>query len=136
MGIVTEVGKNAFEFKTGDRVISNGSHADYNSVSRNLVAKIPENVKNETAVFTVLGSIGLQGVRLANLTIGEKVVVIGLGVIGLLTTQILISHGCKVLCLDIDEKKLEIAKKYGADVMNSGNNEFLIIVKSYIHFVI
>ncbi len=125
VGKIVELGQNVRGFKIGDRVISNGSHASFNSISKNLSAKIPDNVNDETAVFAVLGAIGLQGIRLANLTIGEKVVVIGMGVIGLLTTQILISHGCKVLSIDIDEKKLEIAKKYGAQVYNTKKLEFL-----------
>ncbi len=125
VGEVVDIGMNVRGFKIGDRVISNGSHADFNSVSKNLVAKVPDNVNNQTAVFTVLAAVGLQGIRLANLTIGEKVIVIGLGVIGLLTTQILISHGCEVLCIDINDEKLDIARKYGAKVYNSKKLEFL-----------
>ena len=130
VGKVVEVGSDVIGFSIGDRVISNGSHAEYISVPKNLVCKIPENVADEKAVFAILGAIGLNGVRLAKLSIGEKVVVIGLGVVGLLTTQVLLNNGCSVLCIDIDQSKLDIAKEYGAETYNSSNGEFLKEVAS------
>src|SRR5436190_2631959 len=84
VGRVIEAGKGVHQFSPGDRVVSNGSHAGVVSVPKNLCAHIPENVEDESAVFTLLGAIGLQGLRLAQPTLGETVVVIGLGVIGLL----------------------------------------------------
>ena len=82
VGKVVAVGRGVTEFVVGDRVASNGNHAEYVCVPKNLVAKIPDNVTDEEATFTVIGSIGLQGIRLLNPQLGECVVVIGLGLIG------------------------------------------------------
>ncbi|WP_408008261.1 bi-domain-containing oxidoreductase [Pseudalkalibacillus sp. A8] len=117
-GIVVEVGKNVEEFKVGDRVISNGSHAEYVCAPKNLCAKIPEGVDYDEAAFTVVSSIGLQGIRLANPTLGETFVVIGLGLIGLLSVQLLKAHGCNVIATDFDNNKVELAKSFGADAIN------------------
>ena len=87
VGTVIEVGRDVTEFKVGDRVASNGPHAEYVSVPKNLVAIIPDGVSEEQAAFTVIGSIGLQGIRLVNPTLGETVVVVGLGLIGLITAS-------------------------------------------------
>jgi threonine dehydrogenase-like Zn-dependent dehydrogenase len=89
VGKVIAVGKGVEEFKVGDRVASNGHHAEYVSVPKNLVAKIPDNVSDDEASFTVIGAIGLQGIRLVNPTFGETIVVVGLGLIGLITAQLL-----------------------------------------------
>ncbi|MFJ8234253.1 bi-domain-containing oxidoreductase [Ureibacillus sp. NPDC094379] len=121
VGVVIAVGTGVTEFKVGDRVVSNGSHAEIICVPQNLCAKIPENVKSDEAAFTVIASIGLQGVRLAEPTLGETFVVIGLGLIGLLTVQVLRAHGCKVIASDYDEKKVELAKSYGIDAVNVAN---------------
>src|SRR5690606_35936613 len=102
----------------GDRVVSNGHHADVVKVPKNLCAKIPDNVSDEAASFTVLGAIALQGIRLAQPTLGESFVVIGAGLIGLMAIQLLKANGCRVLAVDFDQKKLELAKKYGAEVCN------------------
>ena len=104
MGIVLEVGDDVTNFAIGDRVVSNGPHAEIVNVQRNLVVKVPKTVENENAIFTVVGSISLQGVRLFHPTIGEKVVVIGLGLIGLMTCQILKANGVNVIGVDIDKK--------------------------------
>ena len=101
-------------YSVGDRVISNGHHAEVVSVPENLTAKIPANVDDETAAYTVVGAIGLQGIRLLNPTLGERFVVSGLGLIGLLSVQILRAHGCQVLGIDFDPKKLELARQFGA----------------------
>lgn len=114
VGIIESIGSGVSGFKRGDRVVSNGSHADVVLVPDNLCAKIPDSVDDETAAFTVLASIGLQGVRLIKPTLGETVAVIGVGLIGLLTVQILKAHGCHVLALDIDSKNLAIAEMFGA----------------------
>ena len=119
VGIVIDIGKSVTGFSVGDRVISNGPHADIVNVSKRLCARIPDNVDNETAVFVVLASIGLQGIRLAKPSLGESFVVIGVGLIGLLTIQLLRSHGCKVLAVDHDNSRLSLAKQFGAEVCNS-----------------
>ncbi|RLS75285.1 MAG: dehydrogenase [Planctomycetota bacterium] len=123
VGVVLEVGQGVDQFQPGDRVASNGPHAEVVSVPKNLCAKIPDGVTDEAAAFTVLGSIGLQGIRLAQPTLGEAFVVSGLGLIGLITVQLLKAHGCRVLGLDFSPARLELAKKLGAETFNlsSGN---------------
>jgi predicted dehydrogenase/threonine dehydrogenase-like Zn-dependent dehydrogenase len=121
VGEVIAVGNEVFDFKVGDRVASNGHHAEFVCVPQNLVAHIPENVSNQEATFTVIGSIGLQGIRLLNPTFGETVVVIGLGLIGLMTAEILKSNGCKVVGFDYDEQKVKIAQAKGIIAMNPAN---------------
>jgi predicted dehydrogenase/threonine dehydrogenase-like Zn-dependent dehydrogenase len=123
VGVVSEVGKGVDGFKTGDRVVSNGPHADVVRVPRNLCALIPEPVSDEEASFTVVASIGLQGIRLAEPTLGESFVVTGVGLIGLLTVQLLRAHGCRVLAVDFDESKLALARKFGAETCNPGKGE-------------
>src|SRR5690606_25662528 len=102
VGRVIAVGEGVSGFNLGDRVASNGHHAEYVNVPKNLVAHIPENVSDEEAAFTVVGSIGLQGIRLCNPTLGETIVVIGLGLIGLLTAELLVANGCRVIGIDLD----------------------------------
>ena len=118
VGVVIDVGKGVTDFKVGDRVVSNGPHAEFVSVPQNLVAHVPDNVSDDEATFTVIGSIGLQGIRLVSPTIGESVVVIGLGLIGLLTAEILIANGCNVIGYDIDDNKIEVAKRKGIIAFN------------------
>lgn len=122
-GEVVEVGKGVSEFKPGDRVISNGHHAEFVTVPKNLVAKIPESVSYEEASFTVVGAIGLQGIRLVQPTLGETVAVIGLGLIGLITCQLLKANGCRVIGYDLDEDKLQRAESYGITAVNSGKQD-------------
>ena len=112
-GEVIAVGEGVVEFKIGDRVASNGQHAEIVCVPKNLVAKIPDNVSYEQAAFTVIGSIGLQGIRLVNPTMGETVVVIGLGLIGLITSELLLANGCNVIGFDFDSSKVELANSKG-----------------------
>lgn len=123
VGVVNAVGKGVQGFKEGDRVVSNGPHADVVRVPKNLCALIPDNVSDEEASFTVVASIGLQGIRLAEPTLGEAFVVTGVGLIGLLTVQLLRAQGCRVLAIDYDDAKLELAKQFGADVCNPGKGE-------------
>jgi len=118
VGEVVAVGAGIADLQIGDRVASNGPHAEMVCVPRNLVAKIPDNVSDDEASFTVIGSIGLQGVRLLNPTLGETVVVVGLGLIGLLTAELLRLNGCRVIGFDFDENKLEIARQKGILVAN------------------
>lgn len=123
VGVVLEVGSGVTEFKIGDRVLSNGRHAELVCVPKNLCARVPDGVSDTDAVFTVVGSIALQGIRLVQPSLGECVVVTGLGLIGLVAVQILKANGCRVLGLDYDAAKLELAKKYGAEVVNLGAGE-------------
>ncbi len=123
VGIVHEVGVGVDGFQVGDRVVSNGPHADMVKVPKNLCAKIPDNVDDEAASFAVVASIGLQGIRLAQPTIGESFVVTGAGLIGLLTIQMLRANGCRVLAIDFDQSKLELAKRFGAETCNPGKGE-------------
>lgn len=123
VGVVSEVGANVLNLKCGDRVVSNGPHADVVKVPKNLCVRIPDNVDDESAAFTVIASIGLQGLRLAAPTLGEAVVVIGAGLIGLLTVQLLKAQGCRVLAIDFDENKLKLARQFGAETCNPGAGE-------------
>ncbi|MFN3944306.1 MAG: bi-domain-containing oxidoreductase [Allosphingosinicella sp.] len=119
-GIVHEVGPGVEGFEVGDRVVSNGSHAEVVCVPQTLCARIPDGVSDEEAAFTPLGAIALQGIRLIQPTLGEKVVVIGLGLIGLMAVQILRANGCRVLGLDFDPDRLAMAQRFGAEVANAG----------------
>ena len=121
VGVVRDAG--AGGFKVDDRVVSNGPHADVVSVSKNLCARIPDNVSDEAASFTVVASIGLQGLRLAQPTLGEAFVVTGVGLIGLLTVQMLRAQGCRVLAIDFDAAKLDLARQFGAETCNPGLGE-------------
>jgi len=123
VGVGADIGAGVFDFSEGDRIVSNGPHADVVRVPKNLCAKIPHNVTDEEASFTVLGSIGLQGIRLAQPSLGECFVVTGVGLIGLITVQLLLANGCRVLAIDYDQSKLDIAKQFGAETCNPGNGE-------------
>jgi predicted dehydrogenase/threonine dehydrogenase-like Zn-dependent dehydrogenase len=123
VGVVAEVGSGAEVFPVGDRVVSNGPHADVVKVPKNLCARIPDGVSDDAASFTVVASIGLQGIRLAQPTLGEAFVVTGAGLIGLLTVQLLRAHGCRVLAIDFDDAKLALARQYGADTCNPAKGE-------------
>ena len=121
VGVVRE--SRAEGFAPGDRVASNGAHADVVSVPKHLCAKIPDSVSDEAASFTVVASIGLQGIRLANPTLGECFVVTGVGLIGLLTVQMLRAQGCRVLAIDFDAEKLALAQSFGAEICNPAVGE-------------
>lgn len=123
VGVVAETGSRVSGFKAGDRVVSNGPHADIVKVPMNLCARIPDTVSDEAAAFVVVASIGLQGMRLAQPTLGESFVVTGAGLIGLLTVQLLRAHGCRVLAIDFDESKLALARQFGATTCNPGRGE-------------
>jgi len=123
VGVVVEVGTGVEGFKPGDRVASNGPHADMVRVPVNLCARIPDTVSDEAAAFVVLSSIGLQGIRLAQPTLGESFVVTGAGLIGLLTVQLLRAHGCRVMAIDFDETKLALARSWGAVTCNPAQGE-------------
>jgi len=117
-GRVTEVAGNVEHVKVGDLVACAGggyaNHADEVVVPRNLVAKVPDGVDPKSAAYTTIASISLQGVRLAEPTLGESAVVIGLGIIGQLASQILKANGCRVFGTDLDEAQVNLALATGA----------------------
>jgi predicted dehydrogenase/NADPH:quinone reductase-like Zn-dependent oxidoreductase len=124
-GEVIAVGAGIADLVPGDRVVSNGGHAEVVSVPRNLCAKIPQRPDGgelafADAAFTVLGAIALQGVRLAMPTLGERLVVTGMGLVGLLAAQIVRAAGCNVLGVDISEHRLELARRLGIETYCAG----------------
>ena len=123
VGIVSEVGRDASSFALGDRVVSNGPHAEVVAVPRNLCARIPERVSDDAAAFAIPASIALQGIRLAAPTIGENFVVIGLGLIGLNAVQLLRANGCNVLGIDPDSAKTALAGGFGAATVDISRGE-------------
>ena len=129
VGVVMEAGAggqravDGGRWAVGDRVASNGKHAEVVTVPMNLCAKVPDNVLDEEAAFTVIGAIGLQGIRLVQPTLGETVVVTGLGLIGLVAVQLLRAHGCRVLGIDFDIERLALARQFGAEVVNLSAGE-------------
>jgi len=123
VGVVLEVGPGVSGYGVGDRIASNGKHAEIVTVPENLCAKIPDQVSDESAAFTVIGAIALQGIRLAQPTLGEAFVVTGLGLIGLMAVQLLRSHGCRVLAIDLDGQRLELARRFGAVTVDLSRGE-------------
>lgn len=119
-GVVVAVGDEVSGFKTGDRVACAGggyaNHAEFMLIPRHLCAKVPKNIDLEDAAYSTLGAIALQGVRQAGPTLGETVVVIGLGLLGQLTVQLLKANGCSVIGIDLDAAAVKLAKDCGADV--------------------
>jgi predicted dehydrogenase/threonine dehydrogenase-like Zn-dependent dehydrogenase len=119
-GIVADVGDDVTEFRAGDRVACAGagyaSHAEVLSVPKNLCVRLPDKVGFDEGAFGTLGAIALQGVRLAEPTLGESVVVIGLGLLGQITVQLLKANGCRVFGIDLDPVKVGLARELGADV--------------------
>ena len=118
-GVVVDVGPGVTRFRQGDRVASNGGHAEFVSVPEMLCAKIPEGITDEQAAFTVVSSVGLQGIRLAQPTLGETIVVFGLGLIGLVTVQLARASGCNVIGIDISAERLKLAESFGARIVNA-----------------
>ena len=125
VGTVLDTGSDISKgaFKQGDRVVSNGHHAEFVCIPKNLCCRIPEKVSNEEAAFTVVGAIGLQGIRLLKPTLGESIVVTGLGLIGLLCIQMLRANGCRVMGIDFDSSKCELARTFGAEVVDLSKGE-------------
>jgi predicted dehydrogenase/threonine dehydrogenase-like Zn-dependent dehydrogenase len=117
-GVVIEVGEGVTGFKPGDRVASNGRHAEMVCVPSNLCAKIPDAVPDDAAAFTALGAIALHGIRLAQPTLGEAFAVIGLGLVGLMTVQLLRAQGCRVLGVDFDRNRSALARQFGAETVD------------------
>jgi predicted dehydrogenase len=120
-GVVLAMGKDVSGLSVGDRVACAGqnyaSHAEIVSVPKHLCVKIPDGVSFEDASFVTLGAIALQGVRQAEPQLGDRVAVIGLGLIGQLTVQLLKASGCRVLGSDLDRSRRELAAELGADVV-------------------
>jgi len=118
-GIVEEVGDGIDDFAPGDRVACAGEgmacHAEFVSVPRNLCVHVPDNVDLPDAAFATVGAIALNGVRQAGVTVGDSVLVIGLGLVGMLAVQILKAAGCMVIGIDVDQAKIDLAKQCGAD---------------------
>lgn len=123
VGTVLEVGSEVDSFVPGERVVSNGKHAEAVAVPVSLCAKVPDGLSDDEAAFTVLGAVALQGIRLVQPTLGEAVVVMGLGLIGLMTVQLLRAHGCRVLGMDFSAEKLALAEGFGAGIVNLGVGE-------------
>ena len=124
-GVVLE--SDVSNFEVGDRVVSNGNHAEVVRVPKNLCVQIPDGVDDESAAFTVLGAVGLQGIRLIQPTIGECFVVTGLGLVGLMCVQMLRANGCRVLGVDFDSKKCELARQFGAETVDLSKDEDPVI---------
>jgi predicted dehydrogenase/threonine dehydrogenase-like Zn-dependent dehydrogenase len=126
-GTVIAIGEKVSGFQIGDRVACAGagyaSHAEVLFVPQNLCCKLPDAASLEAACYTTVGAIALQGIRQADVRLGESVAVIGLGLIGQLTVQMLKAAGCRVLGFDIDSTAGEAAKKSGADFVASSNDQ-------------
>lgn len=126
-GIVVDVGDDDTGFRIGDRVACAGvgyaSHAEVLSVPKNLCVRLPDKVEFDAGAFGTVGAIALQGVRLAEPTLGESVVVIGLGLIGQLTVQLLNANGCRVFGIDLAEVKIDLAKRLGAEAGCAPNGD-------------
>jgi len=131
VGRVLEAGHGVNGFAPGDRVASNGPHAEVVCVPKNLCARVPDEVSDDEAAFTVIGAIALQGIRLAAPQLGERVVVIGLGLIGLMTVQLLVAQGCEVLGVDFDPQKLKLAERFGAQTVHAGEGDPVSAAQSF-----
>lgn len=122
-GTVVGLGSGVEGIQLGDRVASNGPHAEIVRVPARLCAVVPRQVSDETAAFTVVGAIALQAVRLMAPEIGETVVVTGLGLVGLLAVQILVANGCRVIGVDIDVTRTDLARAMGAAVVDASRDD-------------
>lgn len=131
VGTVVGLGPGVSGWRIGDRVASNGSHAELVSVPATLCAAVPESVSDDDASFTVLAAVALQGLRLAQPTFGESVAVFGLGLVGLLTVQLLRAQGCRVLGLDHDPERLALAARFGAETILLGTSDPLPAAQAF-----
>lgn len=127
-GVVVEVGDQIHSFSPGDRVACVGagyaSHAEYVSVPAQLCSRIPSEVSFDEAAFGMMGIIALHGVRTSRVMFGETVGVVGLGLLGLLTVQLLKAYGCRVIGMDLDPTKVNLAKQFGGERMYTSADEF------------
>ncbi len=135
-GIVEEVGVYVEGIMPGDRVACGGAgyanHAEFIVVPANLVVKIPDNVSLEEASFTTIGSIALQGARLAQPLLGELFLVLGLGLIGQIASQILMANGCQVLAYDPDPSKRKLAQEFGC-IVAENETQLQALADSHTH---
>lgn len=131
VGEVVAVGDGVECFTIGDRVVSNGSHAEVICVPVNLVAKIPASVTDDEAAFTVLGAVGLHGVRLLAPELGERVAVIGLGLIGLMVADILRAQGCQVIGIEPDESRRRTTEEKGFRTINPTKSAGRSVVEQF-----
>ncbi len=134
-GIVVAFGDGVSEFKTGDRVACAGggyaNHAEYILVPKNLCVRVPRGMDLDEAAYTTIGAIALQGIRQADPTLGETIVVIGLGLVGQLTAQLLKANGCVVIGIDVDSTAVKLAKECGADVAMQRDDDIMNVVRSF-----
>ncbi len=118
-GVIAQIGEGVAGFRVGDRVACAGTgyavHAEMLSLPQNLCARLPEGVDFESGAFATVGAVALQGLRLAEPTLGESITVIGLGLLGQLAVQLLRSNGCRVFGIDPEEMKVDLARQLGAD---------------------
>src|SRR5260370_5274197 len=128
-GEVISVGEGVHEFRAGDRVACGGgtyaNHAEINFVPRNLAVRIPSQVSSVAASLTTIGAIAMQGVRQAEVGISEPVAVIGAGLVGVLTIQILRAAGCRVVAIDLSPQRVERAAEFGAHLAVAANDPTL-----------
>lgn len=134
-GVVEAVGRSSTDFAKGDRVACAGAghanHAELAAIPRNLAVQIPDNVSDEEASFVTVGAIALQGVRLTKPELGDVICVIGLGLIGQITVSLLVAHGCKVVGVDLDPKKVALALERGAVSAGvSGQDDIVELVRA------
>jgi predicted dehydrogenase/threonine dehydrogenase-like Zn-dependent dehydrogenase len=126
-GTIVEVGSGMEGFKVGDRVACGGgtyaAHAEYDLVPRNLLVKLPDSVDFDSAAFTTLGAIAMQGFRLGTPQLGDRVCVIGLGLLGLMAVQIARAAGCEVFGIDLSPKRVALAHDMGFAAAERGNSE-------------
>jgi predicted dehydrogenase len=120
-GVVLECARDVQEVKAGDRVAVAAPHAGIVAVGKNLCARIPDSVSFDRAAYTSVAAIALQGVRLAKATLGESVLVIGLGLVGQISVALLKAQGCRVFGIDVDPRKLDLALEFGADGVATGS---------------
>ena len=134
-GEVLEVGREAPGFQVGQRVAcagqSHANHAEVNYIPRNLAVPVPEDVSHDSACFVTLGAIAMQGVRLAEIQLGEKVVVLGLGLVGQIAAQLARASGAMVLASDLDPRRMELASQLGAQRMNPAGEDLAAAVTSF-----
>lgn len=128
-GVVIACGDDGSPFTPGDRVVTNGPHAEIVRVPYNLAAQIPDDVDFESAVYTPLAAIALQGLRLAQPTIGETVVVFGLGLVGLLAVQFVRAQGCRCIGIDVNHERAKLAESFGATALVAGDGSVVKAVR-------
>jgi len=131
VGTIFEIGPDVCTFQLGDRVVSNGPHAEFVCVPKNLCVRIPDSVSDESASFAVISSIALQSLRLAEPEIGETFVVYGLGLIGLIAVQLLKASGCRVIGIDLAKDRLKLARRFGAHTIHGTDQNVASAVDSF-----